>query len=506
MRRVLLWVSVAAAAVMIVLIAVSAWLLRPAHVQEVVTRALSNRLKLDASMESVSLALLPRPRLSGRGLVVRVPGQPDLPPFIQIDHFSVDVGLLSMLRRHVGTVHAGGLKISVPPGDRRGEIPAGDGAGASDVIVDEFVTHDAELTFVPRKPGRPPMVFAIHDLRVRDIGFDRTMPFEAELTNPVPTGRVKATGTIGPWTAESATTTPVAGQYNFVDADLQTISGIGGTLNSTGEFSGHLAAIRVVGLANVPDFSLDLGGRPLPLTANFTAVVNGTDGTTTLEEVSATLLSTAMSVSGAITNLEGPGRRDVKLAVKVYEGRVEDILALVLDTPEPVMVGDIVLEATMALPPGPTRVRDRIALAGTFGLADTSFTDAGVQKQLGELSRRSQGKRPADAPDKVLSDLTGRFTLGEGRISLQRLRFEVPGATVRLNGTYGLATETLDFRGTLSMRTSVSRAVGGFRSIFLRPFDPLFRQNGQGSVVPIKITGPRSKPEFGLEMGRVFSR
>jgi hypothetical protein len=77
---------------------------------------------------------------------------------------------------------------------------------------------------------------------------------------------------------------------------------------------------------------------------------------------------------------------------------------------------------------------------------------------------------------------------------------------VRLNGTYGLATETLDFRGTLSMRTSVSRAVGGFRSIFLRPFDPLFRQNGQGSVVPIKITGPRSKPEFGLEMGRVFSR
>jgi hypothetical protein len=285
-----------------------------------------------------------------------VPGQPDLPPFISIDHFWVDIGPFSALRRHVGTVHAGGLKIAVPPGDRRDEFPDRADVGRSDIIVDEFVTHDAELMFVPRNPGRRPMVFAIHDLRVEDIGFGRPMPFEAELTNPVPTGLVKASGTIGPWTAARAIRTPVAGQYTFADADLATISGIGGILQSSGEFDGDLAAIRVVGIANVPDFSLDLGGRPQPLTATFTAVVNGTDGTTTLEKVNATLITTPMTVAGAITNLDGPGRHDVQLAVNVPDGRIEDLLALVLDSPDPVMVGDVTLDTTLSLPPGQKRV------------------------------------------------------------------------------------------------------------------------------------------------------
>jgi hypothetical protein len=33
--------------------------------------------------------------------------------------------------------------------------------------------------------------------------------------------------------------------------------------------------------------------------------------------------------------------------------------------------------------------------------------------------------------------------------------------------------------------------------------DPLFRKNGR-TVVPIKISGRRSQPEFGLDAKRVF--
>ena len=120
-----------------------------------------------------------------------------------------------------------------------------------------------------------------------------------------------------------------------MDADLATINGIGGTLDSTGDFTGNLEAIKVVGLANVPDFSLDLGGKPLPLTSNFTAIVNGTDGTTELENVDAVLVTTPLNVKGAIRNLPGPGNRHVELAVNVPEGRVEDLLALALDTTSP---------------------------------------------------------------------------------------------------------------------------------------------------------------------------
>jgi hypothetical protein len=40
----------------------------------------------------------------------------------------------------------------------------------------------------------------------------------------------------------------------------------------------------------------------------------------------------------------------------------------------------------------------------------------------------------------------------------------------------------------------------------LKIVDPLFKRKGGGSSVPIKITGTRDKPAFGLDMGRVFKR
>jgi hypothetical protein len=500
------WTVLSLVAAVGVLAAATAYVLRPAHLQAIVSNGLTRHLQLDALVAEIHVTFLPRPRISGRGLTVRVPDRSDLPPFISIDQFYVDAGLFSILRKHVGTVHADGLKIAVPPSGSRPPMAKGAGDGSTGVIVDHFVTHNAELTFVPRNPNRTPLVFAIHELNVRNVGFGGAMPFDARLTNPIPAGLVTTSGSIGPWNADDGTRTALSGKYTFASADLATINGIGGTLDSTGEFTGNLEAISVVGLATVPDFSLDLGGKPLPLTSNFTAVVNGTDGTTELENVDAVLVTTPMNVRGAIRNLPGPGNRHIELAVNVSDGRVEDLLALALNTPTPVMVGDVKLQATMTLPPGKERVRNRLALEGSFGLIDTKFMSSTVQTKLGELSRRSQGKKRDEPAERVLTDLSGTFTLGKGQVSLRGIRFDVPGATVRLNGSYGLATESLDFRGTLSMRATVSQAVGGFRSIFIKPFDGLFRKNGHGAVLPIRITGSREKLEFKLEMGKVFGK
>jgi len=43
----------------------------------------------------------------------------------------------------------------------------------------------------------------------------------------------------------------------------------------------------------------------------------------------------------------------------------------------------------------------------------------------------------------------------------------------------------------------VSKAVGGFKSIFLRVVDPFFKKRG-GTVLPIKIRGTIDAPEVGL--------
>jgi hypothetical protein len=72
---------------------------------------------------------------------------------------------------------------------------------------------------------------------------------------------------------------------------------------------------------------------------------------------------------------------------------------------------------------------------------------------------------------------------------------------VELAGRYGMRTQDVDFHGHLSMDATISEASGGgIKSFFLKAVDPFFRKNGSGTVLPIKITGNRKDPQFGLEL------
>jgi hypothetical protein len=498
--RLLRRLLILAAAIFACLAAISVWLLHPSHLAPRVKNAIGNHLGLEASLDSLELAWLPRPRLSGAGLKLRVPERPDLPPFISIDRFAVDVGLFSALRRHVRTVHLEGLKIVVPPAGDRVGLPLGSGGrGGTDIIIDRLDARNTTLTLLRRDPGKRPLVFDIHELEVRSLGFAREMPFRTRLTNPVPYGVVESSGTIGPWTGGPATL-PVAGDFTFSQADLDTIGGIGGTLSARGRYDGPITSLVVSGQTETPDFNLDLGGRPVPLLTSFRAVVDASNGTTRLESVNARLFNTSIKVTGAIENLEGPGRYDLRLMAEIRDGRIEDVLRLAIDAPEPPLAGDVTLRTTLALPPGTTRVRDRIEMDGRFGLAGTRFSDGEIQRKLDELSRRSQGQNRDEAATRVMTNLGGRFTLAAGVLDLPRLTFGVPGATVELAGSYGLAGETLDFEGTLRMRATVSQAVGGFKSIFIKPFDFMFKKDGSGAVIPIAITGTREQPKMSARL------
>jgi hypothetical protein len=504
------WVALAGLLAGAVVLAVGLWLLRPSYIKAMAERELSRHLNLDVTIDTIAVTLLPRPQVSGAGLTFRLPDRPDLPPFIQIDRFEMNVGLLSMVRKHVSTVRADGLHIAVPPAKGRQALKQSrDLSGAEsgvmkDVIIDRFITRDAELKFVPGHPGDDPLIFAIPQLEVDSIGFDLEMPFTATVINPTPRGTVNATGRIGPWQRDDATALPLSGDFTFEDADLSTINGIAGRVDAKGRFTGILTSISVGGDATVRDFSLDLGGNPARFTSSFDTLVDGTDGTTILRRVDAVLGRTTMRVTGAIENRPGPGRHDVELDVAIEDGRIEDLLSLVLDAPKPVMLGDVTLATRMKLPPGAARVRNRISVTGTFGLEDARFTNAQVQNKLRDLSRRSQGKDEDDAIGRVLSDLHGRLNLGKGVARLSQLTFQVPGARIALDGGYDLGNGALDFRGTLRMDATVSQAVGGFKSIFINPFDGLFRKNGAGAVLPIKIGGTRDAPKFGLDVGKVI--
>jgi hypothetical protein len=171
------------------------------------------------------------------------------------------------------------------------------------------------------------------------------------------------------------------------------------------------------------------------------------------------------------------------------------------------MIGRMVLDTKLLLPPGEAKVSDRLDLDGRFVIARARFTDKDVQEKLITLSRRAQGKDD-DEPlkERVLTDMKGRFILRGGVARFESLSFGVPGALVALAGEYHLRSERLDFEGTFRMEAPVSKAVGGLKGILLKPFDPLFRRKGAGAVLPIKIKGTRDKPEFGLDWGKALQR
>ncbi|MND06052.1 hypothetical protein D3C83_271980 [compost metagenome] len=52
----------------------------------------------------------------------------------------------------------------------------------------------------------------------------------------------------------------------------------------------------------------------------------------------------------------------------------------------------------------------------------------------------------------------------------------------------------------------VSQMTTGFKSFLLKAVDPFFGREGGGAAIPIKVTGTRDAPSFGLDAGRMFSR
>ncbi len=106
--------------------------------------------------------------------------------------------------------------------------------------------------------------------------------------------------------------------------------------------------------------------------------------------------------------------------------------------------------------------------------------------------------------DPVASDFAGRFTLDHGTLTIPAVSFRVPGAAVRLHGTYGIENEAIAFTGTLYTDVKVSEMTSGWKAFLLKVLDPLFHREGGGAEIPIQVGGSRRDPSFGLDKSRVF--
>jgi hypothetical protein len=487
--------------------------------RERVIEALRQRYQSEVELKSLELHLWPRIHATGEGLTLRLHGRTDIPPMVEVRRFTIDTGLRDVWSgpKRVRRLRLEGLRITVARGmgrprgafdSKSGDSKSGNSkSGVPSFVIDEVIADGTVLEIIPKKQGKDPLVFELYKLALRSAGMGQPMSFRATMNNAKPPGLIDTSGQFGPWRSDDPIQTPVSGEYTFRNANLAVFRGISGTLASDGKFEGALDHIETRGTTDVPNFTVRTSGHPVHLKTEFHAVVDGGDGDTLLQPVNAHFLRSRIVAKGGAIGTRGAPGKDVALYLIMSGDRLEDLLRLAIKADKPFMTGTLNLKTKFDLPPGDVDIIDKLALDGQFAVTDAKFMNATVQGKIDALSHRARGEKKNDeSEEEVVSDLQGLFTLKNSVMMFSTLSFGVPGALIHLAGSYGLSDETMDFHGTLRLQAKLSQTMTGFKSLLLKAADPFFKKEGAGAVLPIKITGTRQNPSFGLELRRRAAR
>jgi len=465
--------------------------------------ALSDRFGGDITFKQFDVSMFPRFSLNAGGMVVRRTADADLPPLLEAVRIQGEGPFLWLLMGHVRHMKIEGLSLNIPAGHKAPSDSAKKKARFP-VVIDEIVSDGAHLEILRTKSEKPPLEFQIRHLDMRGVDLDNATRFQATLDNPEPRGEIETKGQFGPWDGEEPSQTPVSGSYKFSHADLATFNGIGGILESTGSYKGVLSRLEVDGQTTTPDFSLTMARHPLPLETEFHAIVDGTNGNTTLQSVQGKLANTPIFTSGEIAKFQDHRGRTILLTGEVQNGRLEDILKLVVQSSPPPLSGLISLRTKIDIPPGDEDVIRKLRLNGTFDIRSARFSSINIREKLRSLSRKAKGMPDDPSAGSAVTNMKGAFELNRGVASFSQLTFQVDGASIQLAGKYDLQGESMDFHGKLLMDAKLSQTTTGAKAFFLKALDPLFHKKDGGSEIPIRISGTRSDPSFSLDIGKKF--
>ena len=480
---------------------------------------LSERLNSDVQLAAFDVKLYPVLRVEGRDLVLRIKGRPDLPPFISIQRISGSGGVTTLRRKRLNEVRLEGVTIVVPPGrskdleplrgagksttaPRDPGTPPGPATPEAPLIIDRLVTDSVRLTVLPRDPGRDPQEWDIRGLEMEPFSLDAPTPFSANVDTPLPGERAQVSGTAGPWPQGDFDQLPIIGNYTFL-GDVASVPGLYGSLDASGTILGTLERLATTGVVSSPAFGLRTkGAGRLPLSAIYEAVLDGTNGDLFLTKVTTALGSSAFQTAGRVTRVKGVRGRHVAITVKTADrANIADVLKLLVDGGRPPLTGQLALDGTLDLPPGPEDVLDRLTIEASYQLNRVRFADAEVQAKVDELSRRGQGKPTEATIAQVASTMRGRARLRGPRLTLSSVVFEAPGVVIDAAGYYALTSTELQFRGVAKLEATLSRTQTGARRWLLRPLDPFLKKQGAGTRVVVDVRGTKEHPVVDFDVG-----
>jgi AsmA-like protein len=436
---------------------------------------------------------LPRPGCIAEGVTFDRGSDSDRAK-MTVQKLTIESSFSGLLAKHLAVIRLEGAAVLLPA---FGTAPSWK-ATSSDIIIDELRANDAVLEFARHDSKSPNVTFAVHEFVGHHLAFRDPMLFDLRLKNPTPPGEIVAHGSFGPWNTEQLGATPVSGEYSFRNADLGVFGGIQGILASEGQFQGTLDKIAVKGNTTTPDFLVKDSAHKLALETMFDASVATANGDVALNQVQARLLRTIIMTHGSVVGRPGEKGKTASLEMSVRGGRIQDLLLLFVSEKRAPLNGTVSLKAKTSVPPGQKPFLKKLRLSGDFGIDSALFTKEETQKDLGKLSAAGRGQPDqTDDSEDIVSELQGHVDVKDGIATFSDLRFHVPGARARLQGTFNLIDQKVDFRGLLFMDANLPKATSGIKSFLLKAVDPFLKKNRHGGArIPVSITGTYQHPSY----------
>jgi hypothetical protein len=470
-----------------------------------VTQSLQETFPATVTFGTFHATYFPNPGCVAENVVFRrLGGSADLPPVVTVARVRMEARYSDLFLRpgFLARVITEGFRVQVPPIatplDETGwkETP-------SSTRVGEIVLDGSTLT-IARRSGAP-LVFDIHTLKLSDVSRSQALKYALFMNNALPSGEIRAHGKFGPWNSDDAGKTSTSGEYTLEQADLGNFDGISGKLVAAGKFEGMLGHLDTQGKIAIPQFMVTRSEHAVRVDSAYRAVVDGTNGDVTLQQVNATVLKTRISANGKIAGSAGQNGKTAAVDLHVEEGRIQDVLWLFVRGKRAPFNGNTSFRAHVVIPPGDPQFLQRVRLTGDFGILGGEFAKPSTQMAVDTLSERAQkqtgGEKSGDEdPDAVLTNLSGHVELTGGVANFRDFSFEVPGASAHMHGTYDLTSTAINLHGMLKTRSELSEMSTGFKSTLLKPFNGLFKKKHAGAVLPVYLQGTYHAPSVGLDL------
>jgi hypothetical protein len=344
----------------------------------------------DVRISGFRKTFLPRPGYVAQDVTFERDNRPGTRPIARIGKITCRaswVGLITFTHR-IKRMDLEGVQIYIPP-----HLPPPVRKHAEATIkttVTELFANGTILEIAPRHRGGQTVRFDFPELTLSNLGRNKAISFRTLMRNSNPDDNMAVSGTVGPLMLGKIADTRISGSYQFRHADLSSYKVIAGDLSADGRFAGRLGRAEVDGTAKIPNFEVTRSRHLLGLTAEYRAIVDGTNGDVVVESAQAHFRDTTLIARGSISGKQG---KTVSLDFEARQARIQDLLRLFVTADRPPLNGPLNLRAHVVLPPTHRPFIKRVQLDGDFTITDADFANPATQEKVDELSARARARR-----------------------------------------------------------------------------------------------------------------